>query len=432
MHPRLESLFAALQGRTVEWSLLRLPRDPEMPPGDVDLLVGTEDLRTFDAVAREHEFVPVPGWDQPPSLLYIAFDEEAGRFLVLDVTDRVAFGRHGDLPTALAPGVLSRRVARGATMMPCPDDAFWLLLLHCLLDKGTVPSHYRARLRKAACSAGLDGDLPRTLDRLAEAAGVSAASLRAAAAEGNWDVLARSALPLSTVWRQAVPVRQRTALVRDRLARAVARPALLSRRRGLSVALLGPNGAGKSTLAEGIATTFPLPVAQVYMGLWKSGDGTRPPSWPRQVADAAARPIRAWARFLTATAHQAAGELVVFDRYIYDARRPPAPPAVTAKRVYFWLLSRSCGRPDLSLLLDLPGATAHARKAENSVAETEAERREYLALLGELPLHVLDASQSADVVRRQALTLIWDAYRRRWAGTRPTVPAAAPDGGLSP
>lgn len=200
------------------------------------------------------------------------------------------------------------------------------------------------------------------------------------------------------------------------------RAAACRRRRGLSVALLGPDGSGKSTLAAGIAEAFPLPVVQVYMGLWKSGSDQP----GLQLLDAVLRPFRAVRRYLVALGHQARGRLVVFDRFTYDARLPPGPPAVTAKRIYFWLLARVCPAPDLVLLLDVPGAVSFARKGENSAETNETQRRQFLALAGELDLHVLDASRPPDAVRRDALEVIWAAYRRRWAGeNRVPVSAAA-------
>lgn len=206
-------------------------------------------------------------------------------------------------------------------------------------------------------------------------------------------------------------------------ATAAGGPAAARRRRGLSVALLGPDGSGKSTLAAGIAEAFPLPVVQVYMGLWKSGSD-RP---GLQLLDAVLRPFRAVRRYLVALGHQARGRLVVFDRFTYDARLPPGPPAVTAKRIYFWLLARVCPAPDLVLLLDVPGAVSFARKGENSAETNEAQRRQFLALAAELDLHVLDASQPPDAVRRDALEVIWAAYRLRWSGER-RVPVAAAAG----
>jgi hypothetical protein len=137
--------------------------------------------------------------------------------------------------------------------------------------------------------------------------------------------------------------------------------------------------------------------------------------------EVAFRPFRAWRRYLGALCLQARGHLVVFDRYVYDARRPPRPPLVLAKRLYFWLLSHAVGTPDLTILLDLPGAVAFGRKGEDGLAETEQERQEFLALGSQLDLRIVDATRTADEVRSDVLTLIWEATRARWAG-RDTSP----------
>jgi thymidylate kinase len=415
VHATLESLFSRLQADEVVWSLVRLPRNTDFPPGDVDLLVRSNDLARFDQAARAAGFVPVPGWQGWPTLMYLFFDRAAGRFLTLDVTDRIAFGRHGQLPTGAAPGVLERRQVSGNVATPSPDDAFWLLLLHCLLDKGGVPTHYRERLESGAAVADVDGECARLVDaHSGAAAALAAPALRVMAAAGQWEALEAAAEPLQRSWTRTQPLRESAQVWARRLRRAAARPALLGRRRGVSIALLGTNGAGKSTLSEGIAATFPLPVARVYMGLWKNADND--PSPARQLLDAAARPFRAWKLFFLGRLLQARGSLVVFDRYVHDARRPPAPPLVAVKRVYFWFLSRAIGTPDLTVLLDLPGAVAFARKGEDDIDRTEIERREFLALADQISLTVVDATRSPEEVRGDVLALLWDVYRARWGG----------------
>jgi thymidylate kinase len=414
----LASLFARLRAAGVEWALLRVPRDLELPPGDVDLLVRPDHLATFDEEARAVGFVPVPGWQSWPVLLYIGFDRPTARFVVLDVTDRVSFGSGGDFTTVAAAGVLARRVHRGDLVTPAPDDAFWLLLLHCLLDKTAVPEHYRERLRAGALDTVPSGGLAALVDRRAGAAReLRAEELRERAAAGDWSGLETLAGDLRSRWARGEPWARRALAPAARLVRRGARVALLTRRRGISVALLGTNGAGKSTLSEGLVEAFPLPVSTVYMGLWKDADETA--SLPRQVAAAAARPFRAWSRYLTALSLQARGHLVVFDRYVYDARIPPTPPLVVLKRAYFWLLSRTCGRPDLTVLLDLPGAVAFGRKGEDGIAETEAQRQEFLAIGRDLGAHVVDATRGVTDVQAAVLALVWDVYRNRWRGRSP-------------
>jgi thymidylate kinase len=426
LHQQLEALTAAMQDACIEWAFLQPPLGSGPPEDDVVALVRPDHRAAFGSVARAAGLVTVPAAGHPLSWLYLGLDRTAGRFLRLSVTDRIAFGRDGEFPTTFVAGVLQRRVCTPDGPVPSPDDAFWLLLLNLLLGEGRVSEDRRAFLLGAARNARDDSEIPRAIDDLG---GTSAATLRTAAAGGEWAELDRAARPLRDSWRRALPSRARADPRPVTAGRLLARLATAGRRRGLSVAILGPDGAGKSTLAAGIVRTFPLPVAQVYMGLWKSGDDAA--TGGLQLREAAARPFRAWSRFVTARAHQARGRLVVFDRYVYDARLPPSPPALTAKRIYFWFLARACPPPDLALLLDLPGAVAYARKGENSVEENESSRREYLALQEKLRLHVIDATRSAEEVRREALTAIWDVCVARW-GLDGVAGAEGPPGSAVP
>ena len=92
-------------------------------------------------------------------------------------------------------------------------------------------------------------------------------------------------------------------------------------RKGLTVALLGPDGVGKSTLLAGLAASYPVPVRQIYMGMWQ---GAGRPGYTRLHAVAAIvlRPFRVWWRVACGAVHARRGRLVVFDRYTYDALLP--------------------------------------------------------------------------------------------------------------
>ena len=134
-------------------------------------------------------------------------------------------------------------------------------------------------------------------------------------------------------------------------------------RKGLTVALLGPDGVGKSTLLAGIAASYPVPVRQIYMGMWQGVGG---PGYTRLHAVAAIlkRPFRVWWRVAQGAVHAARGRVVVFDRYTYDALLPITGSWRSLKRPYFWVLAHLAPRPDLVLVLDLPGEVAFARKGE--------------------------------------------------------------------
>ena len=175
-------------------------------------------------------------------------------------------------------------------------------------------------------------------------------------------------------------------------------------RRGLTVALLGPDGVGTSTLLAGLATACPLPVEQFYMGMWQGVDR---PGYTRLHAVGAivARPFRVWKRVARGAVHAARGRVVVYDRYTYDALLPITGSWQALKRPYFWVLAHLAPRPDLVLILDLPGAVAFARKGESSPEALEAVRQGFLGLAPRLRAEIVDASAPpeqvcADVVAR--------------------------------
>jgi thymidylate kinase len=415
LHPLLAQTFAALDAADVRWCLERIPSHPTAPQGDVDLLVAPPHLDRLPGLLRPLGFAALPGWSDGPDRLFLTYHHETDQWIWLDVASQVNFGRDHDLRTVLADGCLERRRQAGEMWLPSDDDAFWLLLLHCLLDKQAVPSHYRARLRDLAAHASTDGDFGHLADRICPGEW-SAFRLVEASRSENWAALESLAPHLATRWRRQLSRGERTRSTLRRVGRWLRKPLLLRRRRGVSVALLGANGAGKSTLAQGLKDSFCMPVASVYMGLWASGDAPARPTIPG--LDIAVRPFKVWARYLLALSHQARGHLVVFDRYTYDALQDPQPPLAQLKRPYFWLLAHTCPPPDLVLVLDVPGTVSFARKGEYPAEELEGERRSYLRLRTRLPqLQVLDATQPRDRVRADAMERIWQQYRARWRQT---------------
>ena len=110
------------------------------------------------------------------------------------------------------------------------------------------------------------------------------------------------------------------------------------------------------------------------------------------VAAIVLRPFRVWGRVACGAVHACRGRLVVFDRYTYDALLPITGSWRSLKRPYFWVLAHLAPRPDLVLILDLPGAVAFARKGEFSPEGLEAVRQGFLALVPRLGAQVVDAS----------------------------------------
>jgi thymidylate kinase len=295
---------------------------------------------------------------------------------------------------------------RDGLAQPRSGDAFWLLLAHELLDRGRIDPRYRERLR-ALAGDGAHSSLGVLLLRPA-ATGFPPEALTTAAGAGDWTRLETAAAPLAAALARQRPRRERMATTGRAVAGATRRVARRPGRRGANLALLGPNGVGKSTVADGLRRAVPLETRVVHMGIWKASGGPA----PRRAAEVALRPLSLLSRYAGARAHELAGRIVLFDRYVHEARLPAQPPFRALKRPYQGLLGRVVPSPDATVALDIAGALAYERKQENPPEELEAERRFYGGLPG---VEVVDASLDADAVRAAVATVLWRTLVRRWA-----------------
>ena len=414
-HPVLASLAAALDAAGVEWVALRVPSDVARPTGDVDLLVARRDAARLRSVAEAEGFVAMPGWDRAPNLILLRYDRPTDQWLVLDVVTAPSFADGAlSLPRVTAP-LLARRTYEGSLAVPDDADAFWLLLLHCLLDRGAVAGHYRQRLRRLAM-ADPGGIVPAAVRAAVPSAGGLEVDLAGAVRAGDWVTLDAAGASLRGAVADGASVSRRLRKAVHTGGRAARRPLLLPRRRGVALALLGPNGAGKSTLAQGLLDTLPLPVTVVYMGMWKDSDGLEGMA---AVRDTLRRPLRVWRSYAKAQVHQLRGTTVVFDRYVHEARLPPSPPYVALKRPYLWLLAHACPRADVTVVLDLQPEVNYARKQENPPEELARERRVYAQLAREVSgVRLVDAARAPGDVRADVTELLWRRIAARWTRTR--------------
>jgi thymidylate kinase len=298
--------------------------------------------------------------------------------------------------------------------MPADGDAFWLLLLHCLLDKHGVAPHYRGRLQQLAAT-GSGSPVGRAACRAAGGR-VTPEEFLGATRSGAWETLDELGGRLAAEVKRRRTLRDRWRMLARRVVATARKPFLLRRRRGVNLALLGPNGVGKSTAAARLQQSFPFESRVVYMGIWKGSGG----SPPRQAAEVATRPLRIWWRYLRAQYHQLRGRLVIFDRYVYEARLPAGPPLLAAKRPYFWLLAHVVPPAQSAVVLDVPGHVAYGRKQENPPDELELERRFYASLAGRVPsLELVSAARSAEEVGAEITAIVWRDLASRWRGGRP-------------
>ncbi|HEX4930116.1 MAG TPA: hypothetical protein VFV62_05335, partial [Gaiellaceae bacterium] len=397
MHPFFAALFEELEAGGVQWCLLRGEAELDSLDGDLDLLVAPAHLGRLRGILEAFGFVPVPTWGCGSHRAFVAYEAGEDRWAKVDVVTRIDLGRRHELRTGSAAAVLQRSRLQGQLRTAAPEDAFWALLLHCLLDDRSIGRH-GSRLGELASEATPDSPVARRV--------WSAERLLACARAGAWDELVALAPELGRRWAlrrayEAVPV-----AIGNRALQKLSKVQVALRRRGLSVALLGPDGAGKSTLAAGLAASFYHPARSLYGGLHPASARTRLPRGLRLVRQLS----RLRSRALLARWHRARGRLVVFDRHPFDALAA-RPGLARRSRLRRRLLARSCPAPDLVVLLDLPGEDAFARKGEHGPEALEEQRRRYRELAGRLPSAVtVDAGREADEVRRVVTDLVWRRY----------------------
>jgi hypothetical protein len=252
----IAAALASLEKEGVCWCLLRGEVEVRSPGDDVDLLVAPGDLARVSTALDRIGFLPLAADGRGSHIFFVRYSEDDDVWVKLDFVTEISFGRYQELRTGAAEGVLARRHNAKGVWLAAPGDAFWMLLLHCLLDKGRVPKHHAARLRELAPAAEPDNELARAAAS-SLLAGWDADRLIAAARRGDCQQLTALAPTLRSRWRRQHPLTAWSRFV----ANAVLRKLKLSsfRRGGARVHLVGP-ASPAGLVAASLPADCPLPL----------------------------------------------------------------------------------------------------------------------------------------------------------------------------
>lgn len=403
---RFSAVDRALDEAGVRWLRLR-DRDDGL---EDDLLVAADD------VPAARRALTAIGWRERRHLgrgshrTFHVHDGATGAWLKLDIVTALDFGRWHAWRIGLAPGCLDRRASTPEGPRPAPDDAFWTLVLHELLDRPGRPPRRAATLRRLAIDARMDGPLADAIRPLLPR-GTGPDAIIDAALEPDPGELHRLGLGMSRRLERHPAVVARGLVARA--LRAIDRldPPFL--RRGPTIALLGPDGAGKSSLTRRIGRDGPMPTRSVYLGLY--GGARAGARRGRVPGIGLLRRLSAmWRGWLIGWWQARRGRLVIFDRHPYDARLGGGGRGPLA-RIGRAILGHALPAPDVVIVLDAPAELLYARKPEHPLERIELQRRRYLELARRLDAIVVDASAPLDEVARTITEAAWD----RGTGSRP-------------
>lgn len=159
LHPLVAAAFREFQQANLRWCLLRQPTKPEAPLGDVDLLIDREDRAAAFQILGRLGYSRLPAWGYGSASFFLGYHPGTDHWIWLHLVSELAFGPYYLLQSGAESGCLTRREQHGTIVELASDDAFWVLLLHRLLDKERIPSRHRPRLRELVTLARPDSSL---------------------------------------------------------------------------------------------------------------------------------------------------------------------------------------------------------------------------------------------------------------------------------
>jgi hypothetical protein len=227
VYPAVRGAFGALEAEGVQWCLLRGETELLAPNRDVDVLVTPTDMRRVRKALKSVGFAPLRAWGRKPHHFLVAGDKKGTR-TKLDPVTALAFGRHHELRANGTEGCLARRRYVGELAVLGPNDAFWTLLLHCMLDRRSFPVEYRRRLLELAGAADSRGAVADLVERIF-AGSAGARVLLELVRSSEWAILTAISEDACAGWPVLQRLGMRLVVLKNRALRASARRVRLSR-----------------------------------------------------------------------------------------------------------------------------------------------------------------------------------------------------------
>ena len=197
---RTPAVLSELDAESIAWALLRDGGDS----GDLDILAEASQFNHVRLLFRRHGFDEFRTVGRGSHRFFVGVDRQSG-WIKFDFVTELAFGRHFEFKTRAAAECLARRRRRGSQYELDPDDTFWALLFHCILDKRRIVPDRGRRLQQLALGATADGPLAVAFTSVAPTSWTPERAIATAAA-GETKALLGLGRILTQRWRRRDPV----------------------------------------------------------------------------------------------------------------------------------------------------------------------------------------------------------------------------------
>lgn len=416
-HDFIAPLFLAFEESKVCYVVLR--NDENLADdSDIDLLVSHIDQAKADEILRSLGFSYFKLPSARDDRFYMRYDEILKRFIQVQLSFDLHYGRVKFFYDDVASDMLKQRVVKEDYYVLCPKDFLRHVAMHCLLDKGTFEK-YREKIEVILKeNSGLTLQLPGCgelmLKQLMNAPKSRLKELKKKI---------QGALFLQSFRREITSFSFRfTRLAIKKLF------GLKPMRPGVKIAFIGTDGAGKSTTLQGVRELLPWPA---YSRIIYMGDNHYMLPFMRPLQEFKIKQkekrmwlsslfllfgtIDKWLRAWRGSLRAWRGEVVLFDRWFHDLLTNPDVKKGTLKYKLKKILFFMSPKPDLLVMLYADVEVIYARNREFDREHISTARKLYLDVVQTYSPEALkvDTTHAPEKVVQTCVRAIWGQWTRR-------------------